>query len=333
MKHSNGSRAFFVAIAFLLVVFPAASPSQTSSKTPWKNKATVSWSGAPLRETLTRFADAQRFTLLLDRRIDPATPLDFHAMNQPLDRLLPAAARSLDLETVTLSGLVYLGPKESVSNLERLIKERQTAVQSLPTRTAAKYRKSLRFDWKILCQPREMLEEVASKAGLRIRNPEAVPHDLWNETSLQGTTLEILCVLLVGFDMTFHWDNDGETIVLASLPEGRRVEVVQARPRSRATATENAPSEPQSPPDIPLARRRFTLRVEDQSLKKLLETLAQRLGLTLQLDEKSLEAKGVSTEASVTFEVKNASASELFQAVLKPLKLEFRIRGDTIIVR
>lgn len=328
---------FPLAILFALACFapfPPETAAQAAARTPWKNKATVAWSGTPMRDTLGRFAEAQRFTFLLDRRIDPATLLDFQATAQPLDRILPAAADSLDLAASLQSGFAYFGPKDAVRNFENLLEERRIAMKELPARTASKYRRPLRMEWEMLCEPRAMLEDVAAKAGLRIRNPETLPYDLWDKTSLQGTPLEILAVLLVGFDLAFHWEDDGETIVLAPLPENRWAKVARAKPRPRTVAME-ATTTAASPaaPEVPLNRRRFTLRVENQPLKKLLETLAERLGLTLRLDEASLAAKGVSTETNVSFEVKNAAATELFQTFLNPLKLEFRIRGDTLTVR
>ncbi len=62
----------------------------------------------------------------------------------------------------------------------------------------------------------------------------------------------------------------------------------------------------------------------------LLEALTRRLELELVLDKKSLEEKGVTLDRRVSFEVKNANATELFQAALEPLELKFVIQSGTI---
>ncbi len=330
---------FFLVSLTLFVLFSQTLSAQNSTAarglgTSWNTPMNVAWRDVPLQETLSKLTESQRLSLLLDRRLDPETPLSYQATNQSIEQIIRNASATLGLKSVFFSSFVYIGPEKSVENLEFLREERQAALQQLPSRSAAKFRRSLKFHWPKLCEPRSMLNELAKKANIKIVNPELVPHDLWNETALQGSTLEILLTLLVGFDLTWEWDEDSESLVLMPLPKEQQVVVTQPRPASRfQPPSPTQATKTQEASNVPLQHRRFTLQVQDQPVKKLLETLAERLGLTLECDEESWAAKGVSAETRVSFSVTNARANELFQAILKPLQLEFRIRGETLTVR
>jgi hypothetical protein len=74
--------------------------------------------------------------------------------------------------------------------------------------------------WQDLDQPRQVVLDVANKAGLAVANPEAIPHDLWASAILpQATLSESLSLILIQFDLTFAWNADGSEIRLVPVPD------------------------------------------------------------------------------------------------------------------
>jgi hypothetical protein len=68
-------------------------------------------------------------------------------------------------------------------------------------------------------------------------------------------------------------------------------------------------------------------------LDALLATLATRLGLTLDVDRASLQARGIAGGEIIRLDVANVSRDELLDAVLDPLALDWQIEDQTLRVR
>ncbi|MDR3198141.1 MAG: hypothetical protein LBU34_09770, partial [Planctomycetaceae bacterium] len=169
------------------------------------------------------------------------------------------------------------------------------------------------------------------------KNLEILPHDLWDEKSLNNLSLhELLAVLLIGFEMTFEIEDDGETLVIIPLSKHKSISPSLANTKipfeNAEQNIQKVPkiSETQNAPKIPFAQRRFTLKVENQRLDILLQSLAERLHLKLELNEQSLAGKGVQPDNRVSFDVKNVTVAQLFRAILRPLKLDFQIKEETL---
>ena len=75
----------------------------------------------------------------------------------------------------------------------------------------------------------------------------------------------------------------------------------------------------------------FTLNVPvEKPASKLLTELATKLNWELKIDHDAINAAGLSADALVTVNVKDATEDELLRAILDPVKLQFRRRGNVI---
>jgi hypothetical protein len=308
----------------------------------WQTRTNVKWAGTSLASSLSRFAETQKIGLLIDRRIDPQIPLHFESTNQSLKHVLQSLAESLDLACVFFDSTVYLGTKNATEILPELLAAKRRELEKLPNRRAILFRQKLSFKIPFLSEPKEILQNLATQHSFHWKNPELLPHDLWDEKTLTGLSLdELLTLLLIGFDLTFEIEENGKTLIFVPLQnsskqtstvtaETHSTESVESVAKNNETSFADSNSSTDFRSKIPLAQRRFTLKVEEKPLNKLLQLLAERLDLILELDEKSLAGKGVALESRISFDVKNATAAQLFQAILRPLKLNFRINEKSI---
>ena len=286
-----------------------------SAAAVWDREGSTQWSAVPLSNVLDRFAETQKIGVFLDRRVDPSQMVEFSASRRPIGVLLDDLADSLGLGCHRFDSIAYIGPQHATVML---------AARPVPP-TALRRRVTLEIPF--LSSPKEILEQLANTNGLRWRNLDELPHDLWPRRKLPQAMLgQLLDLLLIGFDATFELETDGKTLRIVPLPQ----------PETAVIAVEPARNDTQPPPtapSVPLARRRFTLTIKDQELDGVLRSLTDRIGLKLEIDEASLTNKNVALRQRVSYEAKNATVAELFRGVLSPLKLEFSIRDDTVRIR
>ncbi len=92
-----------------------------------------------------------------------------------------------------------------------------------------------------------------------------------------------------------------------------------------------APVGPVMPaPDFNLANKRFTVKVEDTPVGDLIHGLAQRMQLQLSMDQEAIRQAKIDLSELVSFDVNQATAEEVFQAVLKDTPLTFRLNGNVL---
>ncbi|MDR2704216.1 MAG: hypothetical protein LBC02_00410, partial [Planctomycetaceae bacterium] len=63
-----------------------------ASNAVWQTTVSVQWQETPLSESLKRLAESQKIGFLIDRRLDPSTPLHFESTGQPLGQMLQQLA-------------------------------------------------------------------------------------------------------------------------------------------------------------------------------------------------------------------------------------------------
>jgi hypothetical protein len=71
----------------------------------------------------------------------------------------------------------------------------------------------------------------------------------------------------------------------------------------------------------------FTLRVQDEPVRAVLDALTKRLNWPLELDEEAIRAAGLSLDRRVSFQVENADQDQLLDALLRPAGLAIRRDG------
>lgn len=330
---------FHMALIFSILALATACQAQSMPQKFKDRQYGVRWVSLPLRETLRHFADLHQVEFILDRRVDPSLPVHFEISNARLDELFEGLADSLDLDCVFVGETLYLGPSVWVEGLPRLLEHHNKTIAKLPSRTRNVWQKKTKINIPTLGSPRDTLEDIAAKNNFDWANLNDLPHDLWNETRLTGLSLnETISVLLFGFG--FDYEIDGRTLRLVPLkfPEEheqatmiRDSQKAKNMPRPITQKNEGGNTD-RSMDGIPLSRRRFTLKIENQKLDAVLEVLTDRIGLELELNERSLAEKGVLKDQPVSVEVKNATVQQLFQKLLKPIKLEFKIENNSIMV-
>jgi hypothetical protein len=322
----NLLRLFFV-LCLCFGIFGVTGINANSNRV-WQATVSVQWRKTPLEESLKRLTDAQKIGLMIDRRLDPSTPLHFESTGQPLGTMLQQLALSLGQGCVLFETTVYLGTQDTAKMLPILLEEQQNRLEQLTPRRAAIFRRKRSLPIPFLSEPKEILQKLALQNNFRWKNLEILPHDLWNEKLLTNLSLnELLTILLIGFEMTFEIEDDGETLVIRSLSQQQSKNAEQKiQEVQKVQNTQNV----QNVQKVPLAQRRFTLKVENQRLDLLLQSLTERFDMKLELNEKSLAAKGVQPDSRVSFDVKNVTAAQLFRAILRPLKLDFQMKGETL---
>ena len=324
----------------------------------------VVWDDVPLRQAMSNLARAQRVAVVIDRRVDPSQKLKLQLRGVSLQEAFEEIARSRRLGVSLLGSVVYLGPPQSAARLRTIVAIRCEEIRRLSPGLQRKFLLPKEFSWEDFAMPRALLEQLAEQTGLKIDGSGRVPHDLWAAAGLPSLSpVEQLTLILAQFDLTFEVGSDERSISLARIPE--EVAVVRDYPGGsdpRETALKFAvlapdarikvvgekvyvkgfvedhqritsPRRPKRPAAAPVqhdfANTRFTLEV-DQPAGALLRQLAVQLKLDLRIDDEGLQKAGISLEGRVAFSVKDATIDELLAAVVEPLGLAWRRRGNVV---
>lgn len=324
--------------------------------------AGVAWSGVPLRDALECLGRDHRVAIMLDRRIDPSRPVSLTIAQQPLEHVLLTLARHLDLGVCFVDPVVYFGPRETTDKLPTVAALGRREAETLPRATAQRFSRERAWSWPQLSSPRELLLELANEGGMEIVNLDQLPHDLWPAVELPPLPLaDRFSLVLAGFGLTWRYAPDGSAIQLVDFPP--TAAIVQTYP-GKGNARENANRIARLYPEAqvtvegesirivgpwevhrgveelmqgrrvsrtvtpPPSRRRtvFTLKVENEPVGGVVKALAEQLHLQVTVDP-AAEAK---LTERVSFNVADVSREELFQAVLRPAGLKFRLVGDEL---
>ncbi len=322
--------ALVVSVAFLFFVSPLfAQPS--GSNAAWEKQVRIKFSGSELRDAVRRFAESQKVGFFLDRRVDPNQPLEFESSNCSVEETFFRLAESLDLGFCRIGSVGYLGPKEAALKLQKLLPIQQERCSQLPPRLGRLFSEPVDWNIRRLETPRDILQKFAEERSLRWTNLDRLPHDLWPETQLERLSFgELITLVLIGFDLTYAFSSERMQLTIIEFPENWDAALPSA---AGGPATRSEPGRKEGKTtnkDIPLSRKRFTIQVKEQSASDLLSTFAERLDLKLEIDENSLKKKGISLETKVSFDLQEATANELFRAVLQPIDCKFVLKGKTL---
>ncbi len=307
---------------------------------------TATWNGIGLREWARRVSDTAGMPVLVDRRLDPDTTVRLECRDEPLLAVLERAAASAGGEVATLTSSVLIVPRGTAAVFIRAEAARVARLASLPARQRSVLNERMPWQWTAGARPRDLLTAAATHAGITLEGAERVPHDHLPATSLPEMTLaERLDLLLRLFELRVDWQAASAT---AHMPSGRIIPIDAGLPPAAASvASSNAATSaggqagrrpkaqpkndrPQKDQPQPTAgRQTFSLQVA-APLEELLEAVATRLALKLDLDRDSLARGGIAPGEIVRATVKDASRDQLLDAILEPLALQWTINGDTL---
>lgn len=172
----------------------------------------IDWLQAPLRDHLRPLAALRKTSIFVDRRIDPQQPITLSLNQSTLEQILWRIADEQSWGITELENGYYVGPAEASVELAHLLacwQETQSALAANPT-VAQKLQREVNVFTTDVVEPRLLLEQLTSAAGLKVANPDVIPHDVWAPLDLpRSPLLQHLQLLLIGFDKTLKVRDDG----------------------------------------------------------------------------------------------------------------------------
>lgn len=320
---------------------------------------TVRWSDTPIREQLQRLALRQRIGVVLDRRIDPTTPLNLAVSNVTWETLLWQVADRVDGLVARIGDFDYIGPRDRVP---AILAAHESSMDRLK-----RNRRSSKVDWTGRSQwtipefsiPAELISELANDAGFSIDGLERVPHDVWAEVPLPPTSLaERFALILAQFDLWYAVSVDGthcqivpmpDRSELAQLPVTVRVgrvgldkgaidELLEVAPsvtgrRSGEFLVLRGPADGVLQTARAVAMRHVAVRGETQqsiavtaSRGQVLATVAAQLGVELRYEA---DVRRTLLE-NVTLDLKNVTEQEIIEAALQGSGLQWKLTDEAL---
>ena len=90
----------------------------------------------------------------------------------------------------------------------------------LPTAVRSNWLKAAAWQWEDLVTPRELFEQLATQGNVKLLGLDRVPHDLWAAAQLAPLPLvDRFTLLAAEFDLTFEFQDEGQTVKLVPWPE------------------------------------------------------------------------------------------------------------------
>ena len=213
-------------ILALLLVTAADEPTsfRTGRNLDAALETKVSWSsiGSDLADQLTDMQTQTEVLILRDRRIDPHRQISVKTEFVPRVQVLKQISVAIpDGALCVTENFACIGPSAAMHGLPILFSHNNEQINSMRKKidAAAFRRLTAKIDasWEQLAEPRRILLDRAMIAGIVIRNPDAIPHDVWADQRLPGMPFaEFATFILNQFELTFEVAS-GETSNQAEL--------------------------------------------------------------------------------------------------------------------
>ena len=364
----------------LLCIATFVAPAAAQDAIRWNNAAAVAgrlemplgtgvqWSGQALRDGLRNLSRSEgvRVAMLLDRRADPSRPMELAIAEGTLSGAFDRIANFADLGWCQIGPVIYFAPPATAHRLRTVVELRKEELAKTPAALASKLRRMKPWRWDELSTPRELVEELAHDADLKLEGLERIPHDLWAAADLPPmTAIERVSLVLAGYDLTFAVEAPA-TLRLVPMPtkvvltrsyalgaagdaaltalkkkypdaelriEGSKLLVV-GRAEDHAAISDALvgksarPVAKTTPPK--LSQVRASLKAKNQPVEQLLNDVAKTLTLDLVIDREAIAAANLSLDTRVSVELTNVPVGELLAAITKPAGLAFTLRGRTV---
>ena len=281
----------------------------------------ATWIATPVCEVSRQIGRLAQIPVILDRRINPNTPISIQASGESYDTILSQIATTLHAQVVYLKSSIRITSPQTAGRCVAAETLRNKELNQLAAKQKQCLLRTEPWSWLSGSQPRNLLEELVKKNGLTISNMSMVPHDHFPAAEIRAIPLaDRLDLILAHFDLRVTWspDTKGEHPSGMIVPLPIATDTVMTKPRK---------SMPR--PQQPQGRKVFTLRLE-APLEPSLVALAKQLGLTLEFDRDTLTARSISPQEIVRVDVTQVSREKLLDAILSPLGISWQIRGTTL---
>ena len=330
----------------------------TDKKLDRKNLSQFSlwWKDAELRDQLMAFSNAEKISVMLDRRVDPSTQMNLGVENRTVEQIFWRISSVAEIGVCRIEDSYYFGPVDTVVALP-------IALDTL-ARQAKKVRSRSKVKWTVkrpvrtgpLVATKALIEAIADKHGFAVNGLQELPHDLWYEVSLPPTSvIGQMQLMLAGFGKTFEIDPDGKSITIIDFPKiesARRQFSVAKRPanstelkaafpdlkisfRSKAVIATGPPQQLalleakliEQVESLAGGGERFTLNTESERLT-ILKTIAQTSKLELVID--SVDPAELAER--IELNVSKVTQAELLFETLKGTHFRAQVQDGKLIV-
>ncbi len=283
----------------------------------------ASWTRVSLRDWADRATGLAGMPVIVDHRLDPTTPITLDARGEPLGEVLDRVAAAGGAAVEPLASTIRIVPAARRGVAKAAAAARAAEIGRLPKRMRTALGRRAAWSWPAAARPRDLVTSAAAEAGLTVTGLDAIPHDHLPAASLPPLTLaERLDLVLAHYDRRVEWTAAGGAVVAIDAGAERQADAEPALPRPPA-------ARPRGPRPPAGGREVFSLRLA-APLDQAIAAIAGRFGLTHEIDEQSLTARGIALGEIVRVDIQNASRDELLDAVVKPLGLAWAIEGERL---
>jgi len=213
----------------------------------------VTWSSAgdSLGDQLRDLQEHSGVAILRDRRMDPHQPVNLTAVSVSRIQLMRQISNAIPEGACCLTNrMMVIGPAAAISRLPILLQWNDKQLEQLRTSVdAAAFRKmnaNRDCSWEMLAEPRQILIQHAKSAGLTLRNPLDVPHDVWPAARLpEMSFMELATTILNQFDLTVNVDSAKPELVIVPINPLTKLQhrfLIPPKIKSRITETWNLSS-------------------------------------------------------------------------------------------
>lgn len=279
-----------------------------------------SWTGVPLRRWVESVGRATGMPVVLDRRIDPDSPVTIHCQGEPLETVVARVASSAGAEVAALRSSLRIVPRDHAHACQLAERARDAAVSRMPAADRRRLTARDAWSWPDASRPRDLVAALAGDSRLGVSGIETIPHDLFPAASLPPLTVaERIDLVLAHFDRRVAWTAAG----------GRIVPIDDVESTAPTPRRDTSRVRPRPPTDEVAADHSFSMRFE-APLEQVLAAVAARLGLALDLDRPGLRARGIDPAEIVRGDFTDVSRDRLLDGILRPRALAWRIDGTTL---
>jgi hypothetical protein len=352
-------------VACLLAVSPHAHAAEVVAQ-KLDSRLSAAWQGQELGTVLERLASTQGVTIWLDRRVNPQQQVNARHSNATLRAILDQTTTEHALGWSLFGEVIYVGPPKSANDLATLAARARHSLDDTSADYRNRWLSTEPTNWPRLSIPQEILSQWLANAEIKFTNPEVLPHDLWDAYSLPPMNLaDRVVLLLIGYNMTCEITPNGRSCrivsiarpvlitekhnagnksrkVIAAFQDDKNVEIRRSGRQLTVTgrwedqqrvAEIIAGSDLRKPPPNQSTRasgQRFSLKLENQPVGKVIDQLAAQLGLNVAWEQQLLVGDTDLRQMQVSCEVIDGDFNKLLESVLTPAGLSYRL-NDTVL--
>ena len=326
---------------------------------------TATWRGQTLGAALERLSEAQDLPMWLDRRVNPGVEVELSASGASVEQVLSRLAALDEWRAVPFQSLVYFGPRQTADELATLSVRARDGLAKAPPNMRARWLKPSPWSYPRLSEPRRLLGDQIQSVGATLVGELQIPHDLWPARSVPSLApIDSILLILAGFDLTCELSPSGSELrvvpikrpveitrrytargrrspafeqIIAALPprsvreQGAQLEVSarwEEHERLRGALRPASPPRDRAAPPAGLQAQRFTLKIENQPLDRVLNQLASQLDLNVVWSSNAPKDPPL-----ISCDVRQVNLDDLLEAILAPAGLAATRDGQTVTIR